>query len=186
MEDDQIVELYWQRSEDAIQETMNKYGAYLTAVAANILADQEDSHEAVNDTYYRAWCTMPEYRPRYLAAYLTRLTRGFAIDIWRSRHRDRRTASEYACSLEELADVVSDVETTESRVEGKLLAEEVSRFLKSLPKEDREIFLGRYYFADSVKEIAGYTGLNQARIKHVLFKVRKQLKAWLTEEGYDL
>ena len=186
MEDAEIVELYWQRNEEAIKETENKYGLLLMKLAYNILNNTEDSREAVNDTYYRAWCTMPENRPQHLSSYLSHILRGLAIDIWRSRHREKREASLYAVSLDELKDVVSDTESTESIVEGQLLMEEVSRFLKTLPPEERGAFMGRYYYCDSVKDIAGYLGVNEARVKHILFKVRKNMKAWLKKEGYDL
>lgn len=104
MKDQEIVDLYWDRNEDAIQQTQNKYGAYLSKVAYNILADYEDSKECVNDTYMAAWNSMPSNRPGNLATYLGKITRQISIDVFRRKHRDKRFASQYAISLDELGD----------------------------------------------------------------------------------
>ena len=106
MQDEKIVELYWQRDESAIEETQGKYGRYLGKIAYNILADLEDSQESVNDTYLAAWNSMPPQKPSVLATYLGKITRRISIDIFRRRHREKRQASEYALSLSELEDCV--------------------------------------------------------------------------------
>ncbi len=149
MLDEEIVDLYWQRDENALRETERKYGPYLTKIAYNILSDLEDSKERVNDTYLKAWNSMPPHRPGVLSAYLGKITRQLSIDLFRTRNREKRRASEYAVSLSELEDCVSGSETTEQRVELKMLAEAINAYLYTLPAEARSIFIGRYYFADS-------------------------------------
>ena len=184
MEDREIVTLYWQRSEDAIRETAAKYETYLTKVARNVLSDAEDSRECVNDTYLAAWNSMPEHRPEILSTYLGKITRQGAIDRFRKRNSLKRRASEYALSLSELEDSFADSSTPEQVLDEALLAEAVSVFLRSLPDRERNVFLGRYYFFDSVKEVAAYCGLSEANAKSILFRTRQKLKAYLESEGF--
>ena len=112
MEDEAIVRLYWQRDEGAIRETRDKYGNYLTKIAWNILANHEDSEESVNDTYLRAWDSMPPQKPGILSTYLGKITRQLSIDLYRKKHRQKRGGSDYALSLTELEDCVSGGDTT--------------------------------------------------------------------------
>lgn len=186
MEDAEIVDLYWARNEDAIAETKTKYGAYLTKVAYNILADQEDSQECVSDTYLAAWRSMPENRPKVLRTYLGKITRQVSIDLFRRRSRMKRYASEYAVSLEELGDSFTDGRTPETELDGKLLAEAVSCFLRNLPDDARNTFIGRYYFFDSLKDVARYCGMSESKCKSMLYRTRQSLKAYLQKEGFDL
>ena len=155
MEDEKIVSLYWDRDESAIRETEEKYDRYLTKIAYNILNNPEDSRESVNDTYLAAWNSMPPHRPSVLSAYLAKLTRRISIDLFRYRTREKRLPSEYALSLSELGDSVSGGNTTEEAVNASLLAEAIAAYLRTLPEQTRSAFLGRYYFLDSVKEVAG-------------------------------
>ena len=186
MQDREIVDLYWQRDESAIAATENKYGAYLLKIAGNILSDVEDSREAVNDTYYRAWCTMPDKRPEKLNLYLAKIVREISIDIWRSRHRKKREGSAYTTSLEELEEVVSASDSTEEIVEGRLMIEAVNDFLRTLPALERQAFIGRYYYADPAKEIAQYLKISESKVRNLLHKVRKNLRSYLEKEGYSL
>ena len=186
MEDQYIVDLFWARSEDAISETEAKYWSYLLKIADNILFDLEDSREAVNDTYYRAWCTMPDKRPEKLNLYLAKIARDLSIDIWRARRRKKRAGSEYALSLEELEEAVPAAESTEDTVEEKLMMEEINVFLRSLPVLERQVFIGRYFYADPAKMIGSYLGISESKVKNLLHKVRKNLKAYLEKEGYSL
>ena len=186
MEDEKIVELYWQRNEQAISETEKKYGLWLLKIAENILKDTEDSREVINDTYFKAWCTMPDKRPVHLGAYLSGIARSGAIDIWRSRHRKKRSPDTYLVSLEELEECIPDKTDTEEIVEGKLLEDAIDWFLRTLSKEARTAFLCRYYYTDSLKEIAGYLGTNERRVRNLLYTVRKKLKEYLKKEGFVL
>ena len=186
MEDEQIVSLYWQRSESAIRETEQKYDRYLTKIAYNILSDHEDSRESVNDTYLAAWNSIPPHRPSVLSAYLGKLTRRISIDIFRCRNREKRKASEYALSLSELGDCVSAGNTTEDMVNVKLLADAIGIYLRLIPEEARNAFLGRYYYLDSLKEVAAYCGMTESKAKTVLYRTRQGLKDYLKKEGFDL
>lgn len=186
MEDEQIVPLYWERNEEAIQQTERKYGAYLAKIACNILSDYEDSGECVNDTYLAAWNSMPTQRPGALSTYLGKITRQISIDLFRKKHSAKRYASQYALSLSELADTFTDGSTPEQEMEAKLLSGAISRFLRTLPGDARNVFVGRYYFFDSVKEVAAYCGMSESAVKSALYRTRQSLKQYLEKEGFDL
>ena len=186
MEDEAIVSLYWDRDERAIRETEEKYDRYLTKIAYNILNDREDSRESVNDTYLAAWDSIPPHRPGVLSAYLAKLTRRISIDRFRYRTRDKRMGSEYAVSLSELGDCVSGGNTTEEIVNVKLLADSIGIFLRLQSREARTTFIARYYFLDSVKEIARSTGMSESKVKSLLHRTRVALKKYLEEEGFSL
>ena len=186
MEDAEIVALYWARNEDAITQTKTKYGAYLNRVAYNILADLEDSQECVSDTLLAAWRSMPDNRPKNLRTYLGKITRQVSIDLYRRRNRMKRYASEYAISLEELGDSFTDGRTPEDELNARLLTETVNRFLRTLPDEARNTFIGRYYFFDSVKNVARYCGMSESKCKSMLYRTRQSLKVYLQKEGFDL
>lgn len=186
MEDAEIVDLYWARNEDAIAETKTKYGVYLQKVAYNILSDLEDSQECVSDTLLAAWRSMPDNRPKVLRTYLGKITRQVSIDLFRRRSRMKRYASEYAISLEELGDSFTDGRTPETELDAKLLTEAINRFLKSLPDDARNAFIGRYYFFDSLQAVARYCGMSESKCKSMLYRTRQSLKAYLQKEGFDL
>ncbi len=186
MQDQQIVQLYWARNEEAITQTQQKYGAYLSKVAYNILADFEDSRECVNDTYLAAWNSMPTHRPDILSTYLGRIARQISIDVFRRKNSIKRYASEYALSLSELEDGFSNGETPEQAVDAKQLAEALNRFLRAVPKDARNAFIGRYYFFDPLKKVASYCGMSEAKVKSLLYRTRQSLKEYLVKEGYDL
>ncbi|MEA4965609.1 MAG: sigma-70 family RNA polymerase sigma factor [Oscillospiraceae bacterium] len=186
MQDEMIVDLYWKRDEAAIRETENKYSRYLTKIAYNILSDFEDSKESVNDTYLKAWNSMPPHKPNVLATYLGKITRQLSIDIFRTRNRDKRQATEYAISLSELEECVSDTATTEQSVDLHLLAAAINSYLYTLSKEARCTFVGRYYYMDSIKEVAANCGMRESKAKSMLFRIRQGLKAYLEQEGFDI
>lgn len=186
MQDEQIVALYWARKEDAICQTQQKYGAYLSKIAYNILSDFEDSKECVNDTYLKAWNSMPTHRPSVLSTYLGKIARQLSIDVFRKRNSIKRYASEYAISLEELGDTFSDGTTPEQALDAKLLDETINSFLRTLSDDARNTFIGRYYFFDSLKDVAAYCGMSEAKAKSMLYRTRQSLKAYLVKEGFDL
>ena len=184
MEDEQIVQLYWDRDEQAIAETEIKYDRYLTKIAQNILDNLEDSRERVNDTYLAAWNSMPPHKPSILSTYLGKITRRLSIDCFRSRNRDKRRDSQYALSLEELGDCVSGGNTTEEIVNVNLLADTIGIYLRLLPEDARNAFIGRYYFLDSLREVAAYCGMTESRCKILLYRTRVGLKEYLEKEGF--
>ena len=186
MEDKEIVDLYWERNEDAISKTDEKYGPYLFKIAYNILADQEDSHESVNDTYFKAWNSMPPHRPNVLSTYLGKITRNLSIDTYRGKHCQKRINSEYTLSLSELQDCISGGNTTEQTMEVHLLAEALNRYIRTLSPEVRDVFVGRYYFMDSMKDIASYHGMSIPKVKSILHRTRLGLKQYLRQEGFEV
>ena len=186
MEDKDIVEMYWQRDEDAIKVTDLQYGRVLRNVSYQIVKDYEDSQECVDDTYLRAWFSMPPKRPMYLCAFLAKITRNLSIDCYRRKHAERRVENEYALSLDELGECVSQGNVTEDQVAVDLLGEDISRFLRTLDENECKLFIRRYFFCDSLKEAAAFCGYRENNAKTVLFRTRQDLKAFLIKEGYDL
>lgn len=184
MEDAQIIDLYWQRKESAISETKMKYSHYLTKIAYNILQNYEDSEESVNDTYLKAWNSIPPHRPGKLAAYLGKITRRLSIDIYRKRTSQKRAGSEYTVSLSELEDCVSHDNTPEQMVETEQMARAISAYLRTLSEESRNVFVCRYFFCDSIQEIAASTSASESKVKSMLYRIRIGLKAYLEKEGF--
>ena len=186
MDDAKIVDMYWDRNEDAIVCTQQKYGAYLFKIARNILSDTQDSEECVNDTYLAAWNSMPVNRPRILSTYLGKIVRQLSIDVFRKKTSQKRGGTEYVLSYDELNEDVSSGPDPLQELEAKQLAESISAFLRGLDQAERDVFIGRYYFFDSVREIAGYCGISESNAKTLLFRLRKQLREYLIKEGYEL
>lgn len=186
VEDEKIVELYWSREENAIAETDSKYGRYLFKIAYNVLANRQDCMESVNDTYLAAWDSMPPHKPSKLSLYLAKLTRRISIDLYRKNHRQKRTASEYALSLSELGENLADTHTVDEKLQLQQLGEALNRFLRSLPEQDRTLFICRYYFLDPIKNVAAICGLSESNAKTRLFRIRGCLRNFLREEGFEL
>lgn len=183
MEDCQIVSLYWQRKEEAIDRTEQKYGRYLTTIAYNILNDREDSRESVNDTYLAAWDSMPPHKPAVLSTYLGKLTRRISIDLFRKRTSEKRGGGEYALSLEELGECFGG-NSTEEAVDAQALSQAIALFLRTLSPEARNVFIGRYYYLDPVKKVAGYCGISESKAKILLHRTRQGLWEYLQKEGF--
>ena len=153
MEDRKIVDLYWQRDENAIPETAAKFGGYCRTIAYNILSDAEDAEECLNDTWLRAWNTMPTNRPSRLAPYLGKLSRWISLTRLREKTSLKRGGGETALVLDELAEAVDSGADVEKAVELKELNAALRRFLKSLGETERQVFLARYWFIASIAEI---------------------------------
>ena len=185
MQDNEIVDLYWARNETAIAETNKKYGSYCRKIAMNIVANAEDSEECINDTYLSAWNTMPEERPGLLAPYLATITRNHALTLYRKTHSLKRGAGQTALALEELLDV-ADSSSTEDIVDLSLLSEHINSFLSGLNANDRIVFVRRYFYVDPLSDIAARISLSESATKSLLFRLRRRLKAYLIQEGYDL
>ena len=182
MDDQKIIDLYWSRSETAIKETDRKYGKYCYSIAYNILTNNEDAEESVSDTYMAAWKAMPPKRPSILATFLGKITRHLSLDRWRSRNRYKRGGGEIILALEELEDCVGDDQSVEKAYERKLLALIFNRFLESLPEIERQIFLCRYWYMDSISVIANYYGYSNSKVSSMLHRTRKKLRAVLEKE----
>ena len=186
MQDEKIVELYFDRNELALKETEAKYGRYLYKIAFGILKDNSDSEESVNDTYMAAWQSIPPHRPSTLSTYLGKLTRRISIDIFRKKSSEKRGGSQYTLSLAELEEVIKDNRNMEEETENKALGRAVNDFLRTLPKESRVLFVCRYYFCDSLKDAAKYVGISESKAKSTLFRVRLKLKDYLLKEGFEI
>ena len=186
MEDSRIVDLYWQRDEQAIRHTDDRYGGYLLTVANHILADEEDSHECVNDTYMKAWNSMPTHRPQVLRTYLAKITRQVSIDRYRHRGAQKRFGSEYALSLEELTECVGGQDGPQQELELQALVEALGRYLRQLEEPARLAFIWRYFYLDPLREIAARQDSTVSQVKSMLHRTRLGLRAYLTEEGFDL
>ena len=186
MQDEQIVALYWERDESAITATQEKYAAYLTKIAHNILDDPGDSEESVNDTYLAAWNSIPPHKPSVLSTYLGKLTRRISIDRWRRRTSQKRGKGEFALSMTEMEDLMTDREDPQSVLDAKVLGELLNRFLRTLKPEERNAFIGRYYYMDTLRDVASYCGMSEGKAKSMLFRTRQHLRTYLEEEGYIL
>lgn len=183
MQDYEIVDLYWKRDEGAIAETEKKYASYLSKIAYNILYDYEDSKETVNETYLRAWNSMPTNRPANLATYLGKIARQLSIDIYRRKNREKRKASEYSASLDELKEVLSTGNTTEEQVDARNLAKCIGEYLKTVSNQKKVIFICRYFYMDSICDIASYYDMSESKVKSILYRTRLGLKYYLEKEG---
>lgn len=183
MEDTQIIDLYFARSEQAIQETDNKYGGYCFGIAYNILANREDSEESVSDTYMAAWKNIPPRRPALLAAFLGKITRHLSLDRWRSRNAYKRGGGEVPLALEELGECVSGGNTPEELFDRKELSLAVNRFLDALPEMERGVFLSRYWYLDPIDRIGENFGFSHSKVTSMLHRTRGKLKAHLRKEG---
>lgn len=184
MNDKQIVELYWKRDESAITLTQEKYSTYLMKISQNILNDIEDSEESVNDTYLAAWNSMPPQNPSVLSTYLGKLTRRISISMFRKRNAAKRQGGEFALAFSEMEDVMKGNMEPEKEMEARILCELLNKFLRSLKPDERRTFIGRYYYMDSLKEVAAYCGMSEGKAKTMLFRTRVKLKEYLREEGF--
>lgn len=184
MDDKRIVELYFRRSERAIDETASKYGKYCFSIANNILANREDAEESVNDTYLDAWNSIPPHNPNSLALFLGRITRRISIDRYRRRNAQKRGGGEVALVLDELYQCISENADVEIEFEKRHLAQVINQFVKSLPTNEQKVFLCRYWYMDSIKSISKRFGYSESKVKSMLFRTREKLKEALRKEGY--
>ena len=183
MDDDAILGLYLARSEEAIAETAGKYGSYCQAVARRILAQPQDCEECVNDAYHRVWNAIPPQKPQHLRAFLARIVRNLALDRIRHDGAQKRGSLQVPLVLEELEACVPAAASAEEAAEGRLLAERLDRFLGTLPREARIVFLRRYWYFCPVAEIARDLGLSESKVKMLLLRTREKLRHDLEKEG---
>ena len=183
MEDERIIELYFQRSEQAIAATAAKFGNYCYAIANGILKDHQDSEETVSDTYMDTWNSIPPTRPVRLPAFLGKITRRNALDRWEFLHAEKRGGGEVPLALEELEDCIPAGRDPERELENQELGRIISGFLRSLPGTERQVFVRRYWYLDSVREIGEAFGFSQSKVKSMLFRTRNKLRVCLEKEG---
>lgn len=183
MEDQAIIDLYFQRSENAISETAAKYGGYCYSIAEHILGNKEDSEECVSDTWLAAWNAMPPRRPGVLSVFLGRITRNGALDRWRQRQAYKRGGGEITQALEELRACVADPEDVEKAYAHKETVQAVNKLLGTLTETERNVFLRRYWCVDTVAEIAQSFGFTEGKVKSMLHRTRLKLRKHLEKEG---
>ena len=181
MNDTYILDLYWSRNEQAIEETDKVYGGTLLRFSQRILENRQDAEENVSDTYMRAWESIPPQRPVYFKAFLMKICRCLALDRLDWRKAAKRNA-ELVSLTEEMASCIPD-KRIEDRMEGKALGRLLDVFLAELPKDSRLIFLRRYLYLDTVEEIALRYGFSQSKVKMQLSRTRSKLKTYLNREG---
>ncbi len=186
MEDTKIIDLYFARTERAIDQTAQKYGPYCGQIAWQILHSREDSDECVNDTWLRAWNAMPPRRPSCLRTFLGKITRNLALDRWDRRHADKRGGGQVEILLSELGDCIPSVNGVERELEGQEIADAISGWLRCQPERHRRLFLRRYFFADSLPDAAHDAGLSVSAAKSALFRLRGSLREHLEQEGIAL
>ncbi|MDY3860015.1 MAG: sigma-70 family RNA polymerase sigma factor [Candidatus Limivicinus sp.] len=183
MEDGKIIDLYWQRSQSAIEETDNKYGRQLRGISFNILSDSGDAEECLYDTYMALWNSLPPNRPRRLRAYAAAIVRNLSLKRVRDRCSKKRCCGELELALDELDGCLGSSYSVEREYEFRELAEEISKFLYTLSADDRRIFMCRYWAFAPVAEIAKKLGFPQSKVKSSLYRTRGKLQKYLTKEG---
>lgn len=185
MDDESIIELFLERSEQAIAELSQKYGGVFMKVAMNALGSREDAEECVNDAYLGLWNAIPPARPKPLLAFACRLVRNKSIDRYRSRGF-KHSGSGYEESLEELSDILSSPASVEDEVEGRLLSEHIDAFIRTRSDIDRMIFVRRFFYMDKADDIAKASGLSNGAVRTRLSRMKAELKTYLIGKGVSL
>lgn len=186
MHDAALVQLYWDRDERAIPATADKYGSYCASIARNILGSPEDAEECVNDTWLKAWNTMPPHRPDILSAYLGKIVRNLSLNRYRHNTADKRGGGELPAVLDELSELVSGKEDVEREIDRRELVQAMDAFLEGLSPEKRSIFIHRYWYTASISEIAGKHGMTEGAVTMTLHRLRGKLRSYLLERSFEL
>jgi RNA polymerase sigma-70 factor (ECF subfamily) len=186
MDDAKIVRLFWDRDEQAITATADKYGGYCTAIAKNILGNKEDAEECVNDTYLNAWNSMPPHRPSVLSTFLGKITRNLSFDRYKHNTADKRGGGETTAVLDELLEIVSDTGSVEQEINRKELVKAIDTFLGTLSADKRGLFVRRYWYFDSISTIASRFEMTENNVSVNLNRIRLKLHNYLLERGFEL
>lgn len=182
MEDKHIIDLFFERSEQAIGELAKKYGKLIHKIANNILRNDDDAEECENDTYLACWESIPPEQPQRLASYVCRIARNKAISKYRAANAEKRNSS-YDISIDELTEFLAARETADSKLQADELGRAINCFLAELKAEDRVMFVRRYWFSDSVRDIADLLNTTDKRVSVQLFRIREKLHSYLRKEG---
>lgn len=183
MEDAEIIQLYFQRNEKAIAETAAKYGKYCSSIAGNILDSQQDVEECVNDTYLNTWNAIPPQRPALFKAFLGKITRNLSFNRYKHSRADKRGGGQISLVLDELTECLPGGTEPETVLERKELVRTIEQFLSDLPKDRRVMFVCRYWYADSISDIALKYGISENSVSVTLNRLRKRLQRYLLEGG---
>ena len=184
MEDEEILDLYFARNEQAVAETDRKYGGYCYTLAKSILNDPQDAEETVSDTYLKAWNSIPPKRPNSFRMFLARITRNLSFSRWRKYTAEKRGGGELELVLEELEGCIAAPGSVEDRMNGQELAKAIRAFLDTLPVREQDIFLRRYFFVEESAVIARRYGMKPATVLRTLSRTREKLRNYLTQEGF--
>lgn len=184
--DKQIIQMLINRDERAIQAMMDTYGSYCGVIANNILDDREDSEECVNDTYMKAWDSIPPAIPTCLRAYLGKITRNLSLNLYQKKHAKKRGNGNLEILFEELEALVDGKSNVSDDLDYKELMQTINMYLRNLPKEKRQMFVRRYWYADSISDIAISFGVTKNKVSVTLSRVVKQLKKYLEQRGYEI
>ena len=183
MDDTSIVKLLWDRCEQALKELAAKYGRFCHKIALNILGSSEDAEECVNDTYLSVWNSIPPQRPSVLPPYVGRITKNHALNMYNKKHAEKRGGSNLTLVFEELDEVIAGYESADSALYRRELLSVISEFLEVLPEDKRKIFVRRYWYADSVKDIAARMHMTENNVSVSLNRMRSRLREILQEGG---
>lgn len=186
MEDASIITLYFDRNEAAISETDKKYGAYCTSIAFNILCSNEDAKECVNDTYLHTWNSIPPNQPSMLRTYLGKICRNISLDRLKRYMAKKRGGNEITLVFSELENCIASTDSVIDALQEELLSQQISNFLRKCSKENRLIFVRRYFYTNSIKQIAERYGISESKVKTSLFRTRNALRNYLQKEGVIL
>ncbi len=186
MDDSKIIELYWERSENAIAETAKKYSNYCRRISYNILRNDEDAEECVNDTYLNAWNSMPPHRPNRLSTFLGKITRNLSLNKYKQYTAKKRGSGQTELVLSELEECIPGATDVEQAVDEIILTEALNRFLANQPQKKRIVFSQRYWYLMPIKEIAEQWSMSESQTKSMLFRIRNELKLHLEKEGITI
>lgn len=184
MTDDKIIQLFFQRKEAAIEETHRKYGAYCFKIANNILNNREDSEECLNDTWLKTWNLIPPTRPVHFNLFLAKIVRNFAINRYRSKHTHKRGKGEMALVLDELEECIAGQADVETLYVAEELQSTINKFVRRLPERDGNVFIRRYFYTDSIKDISNRYHISENNVRVMLNRTRNKLRIELEKEGY--
>ena len=180
IDDEKIIDLFFERSEQGIRELDNKYGAVCHNLSYNIVNNRQDAEECVNDAYLGAWNAIPPARPNPLLSYIVKIVRNISLKIYWKKEAAKRSGH-YKIALEEIESCIADQKTVENEMETRELARIIGEFLDTLTLENRVIFMRRYWFADSYKDIAEFVGLSEKNVSVRLTRIREKMKQYLIE-----
>ena len=186
MDDNQIIALFFARDEGAVEAAQRQYGAYCAAIAQNILGDRQSAEECVNDAWLKCWQTIPPQRPRSLKSFAGRIVRNLALTALRSESAQKRGGGQAQLALEELSEVVSGGETPEGALDRAAFRAALDGFLAALPEAQRSLFLRRYWYLDSVEQLAKRYGMSKTQVTTTLYRLRGKLRTHLEQEGFEL
>ena len=183
MDDIKIIELYWNRSENALAETSKKYSRYCHHISFNILHNNQDAEECVGDTYLRAWNAMPPQSPNRLSTFLGKITRNLSLNRYKQYGAEKRGLGQTELVLSELEDCIPSMADVEQTTDEIVLVEAINTFLATLPREKCIVFVRRYWYLSAINEIALQYDMSESKVKSMLFRTRNELKLYLEKEG---